>query len=153
MADAKQLLLENFQSEFCQIVANHIQDHLNPSEWEQLLALAQSGIPHSPELSFTAFDSIERRVRHLTFIENISPLEMLSAPHFYQRLQIIGTLHGQPVCYFSGSGIYQWSLTPDGDSLSFWLTYPVYPPGWPNDDNLDLPFQLQGSEFDLKWLM
>ncbi|MFK7089430.1 hypothetical protein AAFM71_11510 [Chromobacterium violaceum] len=153
MADIQLLSLENFQPEFCQIVATHIQNDLHPEEWEQLMALAQSGIPHSPELTFTAFDSIEGRVRHLTFVENISPLEMLSAPHFYQRLQIIGKLYGQPVCYYAGSGIYQWSLTPDGDSLSFWLTYPAYPPGWPIEEELDLSLQFQDFSFDSKRMM
>ncbi|WP_157889360.1 hypothetical protein [Chromobacterium subtsugae] len=153
MADSELLSLENFQPEFCKIVADHIQKDLNPVEWEQLLVLAQTGIPHSPELSFMAFDSIEGRVRHLSFVENISPLEMLSTPHFYQRLQVIGKLYGQPVCYYAGCGIYQWSLTPSGDSLCFWLTYPAYPPGWPVGEELDLPFPRQGFDSYSKYLM
>ncbi|TDR82146.1 hypothetical protein [Paludibacterium purpuratum] len=128
-------LLQNNRSEFCRIVSNHIQYQLPQSEWERLLALAQSAPPYSPELSFTAFDAIEARVHHLTFIEQISPLEMQSVPEYSQRLQTIGLLDGQPVCYYRGSGIYQWSIAPDADSLCFWLTHPAYPPDWPADDS------------------
>ncbi|WP_139167149.1 hypothetical protein [Chromobacterium sphagni] len=138
MAYPRLFPLENFRPEFCQIVSNHIRHHLNPVECEQLLALAQNSLSYAPSIRFSAFDSIEGRVRHLTSMEQISPLEILSAPGFYQRLQIIGQIQEQPVCYFMGSGIYQWSIAADADSLIFWLTHPAYPPGWPTEES-ELP--------------
>ncbi|UTH75558.1 hypothetical protein [Chromobacterium sp. IIBBL 290-4] len=126
--------IDRFRDKFIEIVARHIRQELDQTELENLTAQAQCNIPHTPGLHFEAFDSIENRVRHLAFEEAISPLEMLSVPYFFQRLQIIGQLHDRPVCYFKGCGIYLWSLEPDGDSLSFWLSYPAYPPGWPQSE-------------------
>lgn len=127
--------LQCFFEDFIQGVSQHISNQLAPSEWQRLLALAQSTPSHDPELQFAAFDSIEGRIRHYAYEEQISPLEILSAPYFYQQLEIIGRIAESPLCYFRESGIYLWSPAPDCDSLCFWLTYPAYPPGWPDDHN------------------
>lgn len=43
----------------------------------------------------------------------------------------IGEIDGQPLYYINGTGIYLWGPTPQSPAtISFWATFPAYPPGW-----------------------
>lgn len=62
--------------------------------------------------------------------ESISVQEML-IPALKAKAKEIGQIEGQPVLYIQGEGIYLWGLDPaSGITLTFWTTYPAYPPIW-----------------------
>lgn len=47
----------------------------------------------------------------------------------------IGFIDGHPVRYLERTGIYMWDIPPESGttpsfSLSFWISFPAYPPGW-----------------------
>lgn len=44
---------------------------------------------------------------------------------------VIGFIDGYPVRYLERTGIYMWDIPPNlSFSLSFWISFPAYPPGW-----------------------
>lgn len=42
----------------------------------------------------------------------------------------IGEIEGHPVYYIDGHGIYLWGKPQSSQTISFWATFPAYPPGW-----------------------
>lgn len=68
-----------------------------------------------------------------TCVDELSISDMLASPYYCNRASVVGYVDRKPVLYFNGAGIFQWSDTLDSESLSYWLTYPAYPPGWEID--------------------
>ncbi|WP_146131944.1 hypothetical protein [Chromobacterium amazonense] len=122
--------VEMYRKDFSTIVTFHIQNQLSIDEWNLYLKIAMEGTPYDENIKYEEFESIEDRVCKLTCKENLSPLETLSAPKYFESVEIIGRIKGVPVFYYAGKGVYQWSNSGDGESLTFWATHPAYPPGW-----------------------
>lgn len=122
--------LDAYHEPFKAVVLKHL--HALPKdEWRRLRAFAanRSRLGHRQEvgdLTATPKQLIEAGVSE----DSISADETLISAFRTQAIEI-GTVKGQPVHYVTGQGIYLWGLEPKrGPSLSFWITYPAYPPAW-----------------------
>ncbi len=123
--------LAAYRAPFKAAVLQHIQESLGADEWSRLREFAGNERRHVERN--TAFD-IDALPQHLLDIavseDRISIQETLVHQLKVQAVQI-AEIAGQPLYYVRGQGIYCWGLDPiDGFTLSFWVTFPAYPPNW-----------------------
>ncbi len=121
--------LDRYRGTFKRIVMAHVRDVLGTAEWARLRGLAPLGKPFGklpvdvdaqPDALFDAACSEDT----LSVRETLIPVFKAAAAE-------IATIEGGAVYYVQGRGIYLWGLEPViGNTLSVWLTFPAYPPGW-----------------------
>lgn len=132
----REVLVKNFTSqnqrdEFKALIYNHVIAELPQDEWRLLRgrALDQLAGVH-PYPMINSDEGAEQLIQNNVLedggedIEAI--IEAIGAP-----VTEIGSIEGSPVFYLEGTGIYLWD--PKGQTghyLSFWITFPAYPPGW-----------------------
>ena len=123
--------LAAYRALFKSAVLQHIQECLGADEWSRLRGFGSNERRHferNPD-----FD-IDATPEHLIDIavseEGISVQETL-VHQLRDEAVKIAEIVGQPLYYVRGQGIYCWGLDPiDGFTLSFWVTFPAYPPNW-----------------------
>jgi hypothetical protein len=122
--------LEDYMQPFKEIVLRHIAS-LGPGEWDRLRELSRNR-GHCVDAGFTLPASATAEdVVHAAVSEDSICVDEVLVPAFKRRAVELDRIEGQPVYYVSGTGMYVWGKSPStGFSLSFWATYPAYPPGW-----------------------
>ncbi len=121
--------LDRFRGAFKAIVLGHIRSALDSAEWRRLRALAGQGRPFA-RLPVDADARPESLFEAACSEDTLSIREAL-IPVFKADATEIGTIEAKPVYYVRGRGLYVWGLEPvDGNTLSVWVTFPAYPPGW-----------------------
>ena len=121
----------DYTAAFKETVLKHIQQSLGTHEWVRLRAMADNRrrfIHYSlkAEMGATAEQLLDAGLSE----DGISVQETL-VPAFKATAVEIGKIEDQPVYYVVGQGVYLWGLEPvGGNTLTFWVTYPAYPPSW-----------------------
>lgn len=123
--------LDAYREPFKAMVLKHIRASMPAVEWARLRTLASDrknwvdrSFKFDPEASAAV-------LLDAALCEDSISVDETLVPAFRQRAVEIGQIGGQPVFYVAGAGIYLWGLDPaNGFTLSFWATYPAYPPGW-----------------------
>lgn len=123
--------LDAYRDPFKKLVSRHISKSLPASEWARFRLLAGDR-RRSVDRTF----NIDPNASPASLLEvavsedSISVQETL-IPALKAKATEIGQIEGQPVLYIHGEGIYLWGLDQaSGITLSFWATYPAYPPSW-----------------------
>ncbi len=125
--------LDAFQPEFRAVVLAHIAT-LPASEWERLRTIGAHSrdrppLPHGSPLF--AIDTPADVLLDGTLSEDSTSVEDVLSTTLGASAVTIGEIAGEPVWYVEGTGLYLWGPARVGEfSLSFWATYPAYPPGW-----------------------
>jgi len=116
--------------EFQACVMHHLKEVMPKEEYAALRRIASevgdaAAMPGAAELQ--ALSTPEELVATAVCEASLSMAEL--DVHF--KPTHIGTIAGQPVCYFAGRGIYAWARDRDESAmLELWVTAPAYPPGW-----------------------
>lgn len=119
----RRVRLDGYREAFRTVVLRHMRRELPFHEWENLRTSA--GAARALALSHEQLTEIAISE------DGLSVAEVLAVPHYRRAATVIGQIDGQAVHYVVGRGIYLWGLNPaNGYSLSLWITYPAYPPGW-----------------------
>lgn len=123
--------LDAYREPFKAVVLQHIRKALPASEWARLRALA-SDRRRCVDRSFKIErDTSPAELLEASLSEDSISVDETLVPAFKGKAVEIGQVEGQPVRYISGEGIYLWGLEPTkGFTLSFWATFPAYPPSW-----------------------
>jgi len=117
---------------FKTIVLEHITHQLPPEEWVWLRSRASeqiAGVMPKPEADLDA--TPQQLVDENVFDDTLRLGDVLKA--YADRspaAQGIGQIEGKPVYFIPSTGIYLWGPGPESNTLSFWISYPSYPPGW-----------------------
>jgi hypothetical protein len=123
--------LDQYHVPFKAVVLAHINKALGEKEWVRLRALASN---RSRTISRTLVAdpmATPSALLDCNIVEEGLSMEEMLIPLFKQSAVKIAVLERQPVYYVSGCGIYAWSPQPRNPwCLSFWVTFPAYPPGW-----------------------
>lgn len=116
---------------FREIVLNHITHVLLPEEWIWLRNLASeqvAGVMPRPPVDIDATPA--QLVSENVYEDTFRVCDVLKVFAKRGPAQVIGQVADQPVYYLPTTGIYLWGLPGESNSLSFWISYPSYPPGW-----------------------
>jgi len=120
----------HYLKEFRAVVLKHMQEEIDPHEWNTLRAMAANGANWVPGKGYThdPLATPESLARSAINFEDTS-VEAICRPE--DTLAEAGLIDGLPVYYFSGRGIYMFGEVFDSDeALSLWITTPAWPPGW-----------------------
>lgn len=123
--------LDAYREEFKLAVLNHISECLPPNEWSRLRSMATNRArfvdpKETPNLQATPEELLEASLSE----DSISVEETLAQSFSIDAVEI-ARIQDKPVHYVQGQGMYIWGLHPEnGYTLSFWATYPAYPPSW-----------------------
>lgn len=120
------------RDQFKALILKHVNDVLPKEEWVWLheRALDQlAGVMPYPEVDPDA--TPEQLINENVCEDGSVPVDSL-VPMFNQHgVTEIGLIEGKPVLYLERTGIYLWDpKIPTGHYLSFWISFPAYPPGW-----------------------
>jgi|ThiBio_inoc_biof_1041523.scaffolds.fasta_scaffold00229_8 hypothetical protein len=123
--------LDAYREPFKAVVLQHIRKSMPAAEWARLRALA-SDRRRCVDRSFKIDpDASPAALLDAALCEDSISVDETLVAAFKARAVEVGQVEGQPVRYVSGEGIYLWGLDPArGFTLSFWATYPAYPPSW-----------------------
>lgn len=123
--------LDAYHEPFKAVVLKHIRKTLAASEWARFRDLSADR-RRCVDRSFKVdVDASPAALLDETISEDSISVDETLVPAFKAKAIEIGQVEGQPVRYISGEGIYLWGLEPaKGYTLSFWATYPAYPPSW-----------------------
>lgn len=126
-----ELGVESYHEGFKTSVLKHLKGVLDAEEWAQLRALAANRSRFIHRCNQADLDaSPESLVNDAIFEDAVSVQDFL-VPAFRSKAVEIDQLEGRPVYYIAGQGFYLWGLDPVlGNTLTLWVTYPAYPPGW-----------------------
>jgi hypothetical protein len=119
-------------ADFRKVVLNHITHQLPSEEWIWLRSRASeqvAGVMPRPEVDLDATPAqlVAENVYEDTFRAG-DVLKVFAGRG--RHPEVIGHIAGQPVHYLHSTGIYLWGPAEGSNSISFWISYPSYPPGW-----------------------
>jgi hypothetical protein len=117
---------------FKSVVLQHIRNSLPAAEWSRLRALADDERRRCVDRSFQIdADASPAALLDVALSTDSISVDKTLVPVFKVKAVEIGQIEGRPVHYIHGEGIYLWGLEPaKGFTLSFWVTFPAYPPSW-----------------------
>lgn len=126
-----QITPEQF-ADFRTIVLTHIDQKLPPEWWIWLRARAfeqVEGITPRPDVDLDATPA--QLVAENVYEDTFRACDILKVYEGRGRNpEVIGQIDDQPVYYLHTTGIYIWGPANASSSISFWISYPSYPPGW-----------------------
>lgn len=123
--------LDAYDEPFKAVVLQHIRTSLAATEWARFRALAADRRRYVDRNFAVDADASPAELLDSALCEDSISVDEILIPLFKAKAVEIGQIEGQPVRYISGEGIYLWGLDPaKGFTLSFWATFPAYPPGW-----------------------
>jgi hypothetical protein len=119
--------LRAHEASFKRVVLAHIA-LLGTQEWERLRALSIGGTCElrrdQSQRHATAEQLLD--VALTTAVMSVDETLMSDCDNYR-----VGEIEGEPVYYVVGRGIYVWGRSRTSYfTLTFWVTYPAYPPGW-----------------------
>lgn len=121
--------LRPYREPFKAAVLKHIREMLGADEWARLRSMAAYWSRFQNRNATADLKATPEKLFDTAFSEVSISVQETLVPGF--KLVDIGRIEGQPVYYVERRGIYLWGLRPDSrPTLSFWITYPAYPPGW-----------------------
>ncbi|WP_205182576.1 hypothetical protein [Burkholderia sp. LMG 13014] len=125
--------LDAFHPDFRAVVLAHIPT-LPAGEWERLRTIGAES-PDRPALPrgtpLFAIDTQADMLVDSCVGEDSTSVEDVLSTGLGASAVTIGEIAGEPVWYIEGEGVYLWGPARIGEfSLSFWATYPAYPPSW-----------------------
>lgn len=119
-------------ADFRKIVLNHITRQLPSEQWIWLRSRASeqvAGVTPRPEVDLDA--TPEQLVNENVYEDTFRACDVLKVFSGRGRdPEVIGHIDDQPVNYIHSTGIYLWGPVDASSSISFWISYPSYPPGW-----------------------
>lgn len=122
---------QNHRDEFKALIYNHVIAELPQDEWCLLRgrALDQlSGVHPCPMVN--PWEGAEEFIQNHVLEDGGEDIEVIIKA-IGSPVTEIGSIEGSSVFYLEGTGIYLWDPKgPTGHYLSFWITFPAYPPGW-----------------------
>ncbi|MHC5208783.1 hypothetical protein [Pseudomonas chlororaphis] len=132
---SKSFVSQEQRDSFKALIIKHVAEDLPEDEWISLRQLALGGFAGVRPYPMVDPDDTPEKV----IIENIcvengedidSIVEQYAVGHGVSVTEI-GFIEGRPVLYLEGTGIYLWDPKgPTGHYLSFWISFPAYPPSW-----------------------
>lgn len=123
--------LEVYEEPFRLVVLNHIKTAVDKDDWADYRARARNKRNSVLPASSVHYTTAEELVAHAVCEDAMTIKELTSAFIASSRVEEIGQVEGGAVYFIHGCGIYAWSLSIDHPfSLSLWLSFPAYPPGW-----------------------
>jgi hypothetical protein len=121
---------EAYMDEFKSAVLAHLKTEIDDDAWAYFRKLSQTGLAEE-EIPEAKDWTREDLVAEAVTVDSESLNDLLGA--FGERLIVkIGAIADRPIHFIVEEGIYAWAPTDDngGDTLSLWITFPAYPPGW-----------------------
>lgn len=122
---------QNQSDEFEALIFRHITAELPQDEWNLLRGRALDqldGVRPYPVVDPN--EGAEQLIRNNVCEDSGEDIEVI-IKNIGAPVTEIGFIEGSPVFYLEGTGIYLWDPKgPTGHYLSFWITFPAYPPGW-----------------------
>ena len=122
--------LDVYREAFKGMVLDHITNSMPAAEWDRLRTIATNR-QRCVDPSFNESASSPGALLDAALSEDSISVDEVLIPSLKSKAIEIGQMEGQPLFYINGEGIYVWGPQPSqGLTLSFWATYPAYPPSW-----------------------
>lgn len=119
------------RDQFKALVLKHVNEELPQEEWIWLRERAldqMAGVMPYPSVDPT--ETAEKLINNNVCEDNGESSDQIISG-LRADVTEIGFIDGRPVRYLERTGIYMWDIPPEGSfSLSFWISFPAYPPGW-----------------------
>ncbi|WP_323025731.1 hypothetical protein [Castellaniella sp.] len=124
--------LKPYIPKFKAIVLAHLQKMRN-EEWAYFRGCARDLPAVAVDYAVESTETRESVLNGAVSLDSGPSVEetINASQRFSANATRIGEIDGQPLYYINGTGIYLWGPTPQSPAtISFWATFPAYPPGW-----------------------